>query len=473
MGSIRFTLNGAATTGTIHDGATLLELLREGCGVTSPKDGCSPTGQCGCCTVLVDGQAKVACAFPAARAEERSIVTLEGVDERERKVFAEAFSATGGVQCGFCIPGIVVRAKHILQKTPLPSRDEIARGLGAHLCRCTGYVKIVDAIELASQVLAGGAMPAPDWSGKVGSPMPKYEAGDLTLGDRKYIDDLTVENLLHGALVLSAHPRARVKSIDASAALAMPGVRAVIGAADVPGQRFQGLIYPDWPIFVAPGEETRYTGDVLCAVAADTRELARRAAAQVRVDYEVLRPICTPAEALEPGAPLIHPENGHADNLLSKSRVRRGDVDAALKSSAHVVEGTWRTQFIEHAFLEPESCLAVPPGARDLDGKPAPAMHVYSQGQGVYDDHRQLASALGLAGDELRVTLVTCGGAFGGKEDLSIQAQTALLARFTGRAVKLTIDRVESIRLHPKRHPIEMHYTVGADAGGKITAVRA
>ncbi len=472
MGTVRFTLNGEAREAAVHDGGTLLQLLREGCSITSPKDGCSPTGQSGCCTVMVDGQAKVACAFPADKAEGRSVVTLEGVDERERKIFAESFSLTGGVQCGFCIPGIVVRAKHIIQKTARPSREEIARGLGAHLCRCTGYVKIVDAIELASRVLAGEPMPAADWSGKVGSSMPKYESGDLTLGDRKYIDDLTVPDMLHGALVLSAHPRAKVRGIDASTALALPGVRAVIGAGDVPGKRFQGLIYPDWPIFVAVGEETRYTGDVICAVAADTRELARRAAELVQVDYEVLEPITTTDAALAPGAPLLHAENGHADNLLSSSKMSRGDADAALAQSAAVVEGTWKTQFIEHAFLEPESCLAVPVGAPDLDGERAPSLHLYSQGQGVYDDQRQIASALKLDAAQLRVTLVSCGGAFGGKEDLSIQAQTALLAQVTGQAVKLTIDRVESIRVHPKRHPIVMHYTVGCDQEGKLNAVK-
>jgi xanthine dehydrogenase molybdenum-binding subunit len=278
--------------------------------------------------------------------------------------------------------------------------------------------------------------------------------------------------MLHGALVLSAHPRARVRAIDTQKARAAEGVIAVITAADVPGKRFQGLIYPDWPIFVAPGEETRYTGDVICAVAAETRAQARRAAALVEVDYEVLVPVTSPAQALEKGAPLLHPENGHADNVLSVSKMSRGDAGRALAESAHVVEGTWSTQFIEHAFLEPESCLAVPPGAADLDGEKAPRLHVYSQGQGVYDDQRQIASALGLAPEALRVTLVSCGGAFGGKEDLSIQAQTALLAVVTRRPVKLTIDRVESIRLHPKRHPIEMRYTVGCDAEGRLTAVK-
>jgi selenium-dependent xanthine dehydrogenase len=473
MPRIELVLNGEARAVDAHEGATLLEIIREGCGVTSPKDGCSPTGQCGCCTVLVDGQAKVACAMPADKAAGRNIVTLEGVDEKSRHIFARSFAVSAAVQCGFCIPGIVVRAHHILKKSPLPTRAEIAQGLGAHLCRCTGYVKIVDAIELASKVLAGKAeLPDGDWSGKVGTSLPKYEAEELALGDRKYIDDLVLPDMLHGAVLLSAHPRARIRGIDLSAARALAGVRAIVGAADVPGQRWQGLIYPDWPLFVAVGEETRYTGDVLCAVAADSRQLARRAAELVRVDYEVLTPLTSPEQAMAPGAPLLHPENGHADNQLSSSKLSRGDADRALADAAHVVEGTYRTQMIEHAFLEPESCLAVPRGAHNIDGAVAQLLHVYSQGQGVYDDQRQLASALALAADELRVTLVSCGGAFGGKEDLSIQAQTALLALATGRAVKLTIDRVESIRIHPKRHPIEMHYTVGCDRDGKLTAVK-
>jgi selenium-dependent xanthine dehydrogenase len=473
MSRIELSVNGAPRSVDAHDGATLLEILREGCRVTSPKDGCSPTGQCGCCTVLVDGQAKVACAMPAEKAAGRNIVTLEGVDQRERQVFARAFAVSAAVQCGFCIPGIVVRAHHILKKSALPTRAELAQGLGAHLCRCTGYVKIVDAIELASKVLAGQAeLPEGDFSGKVGTSLPKYEAEQLALGDRQYIDDMLVPDMLHGAVVLSAHPRARIRGIDVAAARALPGVRAIVGAADVPGQRYQGLIYPDWPLFVAVGEETRYTGDILVAVAADTRQIARRAAELVRVDYEVLAPLTSTQQALAADAPLLHPENGHADNVLSVSKTRRGDAEAALANAAHVVGGTWSTQFIEHAFLEPESCLAVPPGCTDANGATAQLMHVYSQGQGVYDDHRQLCSALGKKAEDLRVTLVSCGGAFGGKEDLSIQAQTAILALASGRPVKLTIDRVESIRLHPKRHPIEMTYTVGCDADGKLTAVK-
>ena len=460
--NVHLTLNGEARdVSGVEDDATLLEVLRESCHVTSPKDGCSPTGQCGCCTVLVDGQAKVACAMPATKAEGRTILTLEGVPESERQIWATAFARTGGLQCGFCIPGIVMRARSILAKDKAPSRDVIAKGLGAHLCRCTGYVKIVDAIDLAGKVLAGGAFPEADWSGKVGTSMPRYQAEELTLGDRGYIDDLFVEGMLHGAVLLSAHPRAIVNKIDLTRALAIPGVRRIATAEDVPGRRFQGLIYPDWPIFVAVGEETRYVGDMIAAVAADTRAIARRAAQAIDVSYTVLEPVTTTEQALAPGAPKIHPKG----NVLSQSHVERGDVDAALHKAAHVVEGTWRTQFIEHAFLEPESCLAMVDDAGKL--------HVKTQGQGVYDDQRQVASALGMSDADVRVELVTNGGAFGGKEDLSIQAQTSLLALLTKRPVKLTLTREESIRVHPKRHPIEMKYTVGCDREGKLTAVRA
>src|SRR5262245_18445411 len=295
---LNFQLNGDPRSVESEGGATLLQVLREGLGVTSPKDGCSPTGQCGCCTVFVDGNPKVACAFPAERAAGRSVVILEGVGRRERGIWARAFALTGGLQCGFCIPGIVMRAHALIARDPRPAREVIAKGLGAHLCRCTGYVKIVDAVELAARGLAGEPLPDGDWSGKVGSPMPRYQAEPLALGDRAYIDDMALPGMLHGALVLSAHPRARVERVDFSGARSMPGVVAILGATDVPGQRFQGLIYPDWPVFVAVGEETRCTGDVICAVAAETREQARRAAEAVVVEYTVLPPVTSPAEAL-------------------------------------------------------------------------------------------------------------------------------------------------------------------------------
>jgi selenium-dependent xanthine dehydrogenase len=457
---LEFTLNGAQRTVEIEDGATLLEALREGCGLISPKDGCSPTGQCGCCTVIVDDRAVVSCAMPAKNAVGKRVLTLEGFSERERDLFADSFIACGGLQCGFCTPGIVARAKNLLDKNPDPTHEQINRVLSMHHCRCTGYVKIVDSIKMASKAWRGEAVPEFDMTGRVGTSLPRYESRDLVLGDRPYIDDMSFPGMLHGAVLLSEHPRALVKSIDAGKAREIPGVIAIVTAADTPGERHQGLIYKDWPIFVAVGEETRYVGDVIAAVAAVDRRTARRAAEAIIIDYEVQEPITSPEDALKPDAPSLHKKG----NLLSKSEINRGNVEEALKNSAHVATHTFQTQFIEHMFLEPESCIAMPEG----DG-----LRVYTQGQGVFDDRRQIAAFLGVPDEKVLVTLVSNGGAFGGKEDMSIQAQTALLARVTGAPVKLTLSREESLRLHPKRHPIKMTYTVGCDAEGHLTAVKA
>jgi selenium-dependent xanthine dehydrogenase len=457
---IEFTLNDQPRAVEVEEGASLLEVLRDHCGLLSPKDGCSPTGQCGCCTVIVDDRAVVSCAVPAKNAAGRRILTLEGFSELERETFADAFIAGGGLQCGFCTPGIIVRAKHLIDKSPEPTDDQINRILSMHHCRCTGYVKIVDSIKLAAGALRGEPMPDCDYSGRVSSRLPRYEARELALGERLYVDDMTFTDMLHGAVLLAEHPRALVKRIDTSRAKEIPGVIQIATAADTPGERFQGLIYNDWPIFVAEGEETRYVGDVIAAVAAVDRRTARNAARAIQVDYEVREPVTTPADALKPEAPRLHPKG----NLLSKSEIRRGDVDTALRDSAFVASHTFQTQFIEHLYLEPEACVALPEG----DG-----LRVYTQGQGVFDDRRQIASFMGLEPEKIKVTLVTNGGAFGGKEDMSVQAQTALLARLTGKPVKLALSREESLRLHPKRHPIKMTYTIGCDREGHLTAIRA
>jgi xanthine dehydrogenase molybdenum-binding subunit len=460
--SIEFTLNGAPCRVPTRPGESLLETLRERCGIASLKDGCSPQGQCGCCLALIDGNPKVTCAMPAVAAEGRTIVTLEGVAATERGLIARAFAAAAGVQCGFCIPGIALRAKHLTDKKLDPSRAEIARAIDVHLCRCTGYVKVVDAIALLARAKRGESLPEPCAEGRVGSSLARYRAAEHTVGERDYVDDLTRPGMLHGAVVLSPHPRAKVVGIDTTRARAHPGVVAVATAADVPGERWYGLIYRDWPGFVAPGEEVRCVGDVLAAVAAVDRHTAREAAQLVDVEYEMLSPVLDPEAALAPAAPRVNPRH---ENRLSHSVIRRGDADGALARSAHVVSGTWTTQRIEHCYLEPESALAEPLH----DGR----LGLYTQGQGVFDDRRQVAEFLGVSEDRIFVELVPNGGAFGGKEDMSVQAQTALLAQLTGRPVKLTLSREESIRLHPKRHPITMQYTVGCDADGRLTAVKA
>lgn len=439
----------------------LLSALREELNITSPKDGCSPSGQCGCCTVLIDGKAVVSCQTSLEKVAGKSVTTLEGVDTAERAKFSSAFAACGGLQCGFCIPGIVVRAKaQIDKKGAALKREDMARHLGAHLCRCTGYAKILEAIEC----VAKNEIPAIPPTAGVGTRTPKYEAEALTMGDRGYIDDLRVPGMLHAALHFTQHVRATVKSINIEHARKAAGVKAVYTAADIPGELMVGIIYKDWPVMIPVGGRTSYAGDVLAIVVADTRLNARAAATLIEVDYDVHTPITDVDVALTSSEVAVWQTN---DNVLSTSTYKRGDVDAAFASSVHVIDETFQTQRIEHAFLEPEATLAVPSGA---DG--ARSLHVYSGGQGVWDDRNDIARVLGVGNDRVTVELITNGGAFGGKEDMSNQAHAALAAWLLDAPVKCVLSREESFLMHAKRHPIRMRYEMACDADGKLTALR-
>ncbi|MTB11371.1 MAG: molybdopterin-dependent oxidoreductase, partial [Actinobacteria bacterium] len=298
----------------------------------------------------------------------------------------------------------------------------------------------------------------------IGSGGMKYEAKELALGDRGYIDDLRVPGMLHASLVLTKHARADINGIDTTQALSSPGVVAVFTAADIPGELKVGLIYKDWPIMIPVGGRTSYAGDVLAVVVADTRLNSRNATALVDVDYSPLTPITNAATAIQSDDIAVW---GTQSNVLSRSAYQRGDVDAALASSKFVVDESFSTQRIEHAFLEPESTLAVPSlndGVRRL--------HVYSGGQGVWDDRNDIARVLGIDHSNITVELLSNGGAFGGKEDMSNQAQTALAAWLLDVPVKGTLSREESLLIHAKRHPIEMRYTAGCDAEGRLTALK-
>jgi xanthine dehydrogenase molybdenum-binding subunit len=455
---VTFTLNGAEAS-VSDDHPHLLAALREELGVTSPKDGCAPSGQCGCCTVLVDGKAVVSCNLGLEKVAGAHVVTLEGMPDEQRERLASAFAATGALQCGFCTPGILVRVAALLdRKGEGLDRDTAARHLGAHLCRCTGYIKILDAVEL----LAKGETVEIEPLGGVGTSGTRYEGFALAVGEKAYIDDLRVDGMLHGAVRLADHARADVVRIGTRAAAAVPGVVRVFTAADVPGELRVGLIHKDWPVFIPEGGRTSYLGDVLAFVVANDRATARHAAELVEVEYDVLRPITDAVAALDDDEDAVWSLPG---NVLSRSTYRRGDVDDAFAKSAHVVSEVFQTQRVEHAFLEPEATLVVP----EPDGR----LRLYSGGQGVWDDRDQTASVLGIDPQAITAELVSNGGAFGGKEDMANQAQTALAAFLLGRPVKCTLSREESLLIHAKRHPIRIDLTVGCDVDGHLTALRA
>lgn len=455
----KFTLNGSSVS-TRSDHPHLLAALREELHVISPKDGCAPSGQCGCCTVLLNGKARVACQTPMDKAQDSEVLTLEGVSDEELARYTNAFAANGALQCGFCTPGIIIRAKALIDRKGSDlTKEEASRHLGGHLCRCTGYVKILDAVE----ALARGESPQPATPGGVGSSGVKYEAPALAAGLRPYIDDLFLPDMLHAAVRQADHARANVIRIDTSPAEAIPGVAAVFTAKDVPGSLRVGIIHKDWPIFIPEGGRTSYLGDIMALVVAEDVETARQAATLIDIQYEPLEPFADPVIAAAPEAEdAVWELDG---NILSRSAYKRGNTETALANSAHTVKETFQTQRVEHAFLEPESTLAVP--------TPDDQLKVYSGGQGVWDDRDQIAAVLGIDPAKVVVELVSNGGAFGGKEDLSNQSQTALAAWLLKRPVKCTLTREESLLLHPKRHPIRMEYEVGCDADGRLTALRA
>ena len=451
-------INGIAYSA--EQDANLMDYLRDTLHITSLKNACAE-GACGACTVLIDGKAMRACLLTLAKLTGKQVVTVEGLSEQEQDIYAWAFAEAGAVQCGFCIPGMVMSAKGLLDKKPNPTTKEIKEALRGNICRCTGYVKIEQAVMLAAKALRG-EMPLKavnDYG--VGVSLHRVDARDKTLGTAEYVDDLFVPEMLHGAALRSSYARALVISIDISAAEALPGVKAVLTAKDVPGNRFWGFIFCDWPAVVAVGEETRYIGDALALVAATSRKIAREAVKLIRVEYEEREPVTSPAAALAPDAPAIHDKG----NLLSETHIRRGNPEEALAGSAFVTTNRYTTPATEHAFMEPESALAIPAD----DG----SLTIYVGSQSVYEDQHGIMSILGLPHEKVRVVSKMVGGAFGGKEDLVVQHHAALLAYHTKQPVKITLSRQESILVHPKRHAMELEVTTGCDEKGNITALVA
>jgi xanthine dehydrogenase molybdenum-binding subunit len=492
MPRIRFTLNGTPTEASYEPGMHLLEVLREECGVVSAKNGCAPEGACGCCLVMIDGRPALSCLRKPEQMDGHDIRTLEGIPEELRRTIGEAFVLEGGVQCGFCIPGIVVRAASLIEHGKADDRDAIAKALDGHLCRCTGYGRIIDAIQTAGEVYRqGGELPQEprrhDYFGEqfgltrnpafvsgngnghgIGRSVARHGGLEQTLGQKPFVDDMRVADMLHGAMVLTEHPRAKVLRIDASEAEQMPGVVRVFTAKDVPGFRGTGLNDPDQPVFVGEGEMTCCVADFLAMVVADTQFHARQAAAQVKVEYELHEPLTDPFKALEPGAPLVHSEQTFAprpSNVLQPTTAfTRGDVGAALEGAAHVIEATFQTQPIDIAFLEPEACLVIPQGK---------GVRVHTDSQGSVYDHAQIAKILKLDPKDVEIILSASGGAFGAKEELSIQGQTAVAAYLLQKPVKTVLTREQSTQHHVKRHAMTITLTVGADAEGHLLALRS
>ena len=441
---------------------SLLTYLREHLHLMGTKNGCA-TGHCGACTVIINGNVQRSCLLQMGKLANSSVQTIEGLSTPQTiHPLQFTFVQQGAIQCGFCTPGMIMAAKALLDHNPAPTEDEIKQALSNNLCRCTGYVKIIRAIQEAARLLRDGitAIPRdqvlPQQSQVVGVPVPRIDGLPKATGELAFADDLIVENMLRARVLRSPWPHARILSIDTSAAEAMPGVVAVFTAKDIPGENHFGIIQRDWPVLVE--DRARYIGDALAVVYAESNDHAEAALDKIGVAYEPLPVVSTPQEALAPGAPLIH-ESG---NLLAHIQVRKGDVQSGFAQADVVVEGDYYTPFIEHAFLEPQACLAVP--------QPDGGVTIYVGSQGPGSDQEQVAAALNLPTKKVRIAHLPMGGGFGGKEDITVQILAALGAVKLGRPVKMTMTRTESIIASVKRHAMYLHYKTGATREGKITA---
>ena len=452
-----FTVNGK--TVTTEKNQKLIRFLRDELRLTSVKDGCSE-GACGTCTVLVDGKAVRACVFTTDKMNGKSIVTVEGLSDFEKEAYTYGFGEAGAVQCGFCIPGMVMAAKGLLDHNPDPTTDEIKAALRTNICRCTGYVKIIEGVRLTAKLLREGHIPEEKGTWTLGSRVHRIDVAEKVQGTGIYPDDVYMEGMLYASAVRSAHPRAIIKAIRTEKAKALPGVAGVFTAADIPGQNKVGHLVKDWDTMIAVGSMTHYLGDAICLVAAETPEILEEAKKLVEVDYEVLQPVRSPREAMLPDAPLVH----KSGNLMAHKHIQRGNAAFAIAKSKYVLTRQFHTPYTEHAFLEPECAVAYPDG----DG-----VMILSTDQGAYDTQHETAPMLGLPPEKVKVKNLLVGGGFGGKEDVTVQHHAALAAYLTGRPVKCKLTRAESLLIHPKRHPMEMEFAMGCDENGIIQGVAA
>lgn len=467
---ISITVNHKQYNLPIKPGEMLSALLRLRLKLTGTKIGCDEA-ECGACTVLVDGEPMMSCIYPAERANGKTIITIEGLAERVHQVMKlhplqEAFVEHGAVQCGFCIPGQIMTAYALLKRKPDPTSDEVRFALKDTLCRCAGYPMIEKAILAAAHTLrTGEPLPLPQIPDSihqhkiVGRTHLRPDAVQKVTGDAIYTDDLQFDGMLYAKARRAMVPHAILTHLDISKARALDGVVAVLTAEDIPGEKNHGLIIFDWPAIIGVGERIRYVGDTIAIIAAETPEIAEKAASLIEAEFEPLPVITNPVQALKEGQPQLHP-NG---NLLKHIKVRKGDMESGFADADVILEHIFHTQTTDHLFLEPECSIAVP----TPDGR----MEIYVGSQIPYQDRSQVARVMGWDESRVRIVGQIMGGGFGGKEDIAGQIHAVMLADVTKRPVKLLFDRHESLLVHPKRHATQIRVKLGAKQDGRLVAV--
>jgi putative selenate reductase molybdopterin-binding subunit len=510
--TISLTINGESRTLTVRRGETLFDALRAA-SYFGVKNGCK-TGDCGACTVLLDGQPVYSCALPVNRAEGRDVLTVEGLAEGHNlHPLQQAFLEVGGSQCGYCSPGQLMTAKALLDRNPNPTEAEIREAMSGVLCRCTGYVKIVQAVQRAAAMLRGEevapiqpvrASLSPDESpadvvrayyGRakdggflpplvisppdmpplrvVGKPETKVDGFKLITGRPVFTDDVKIEGMLYGELLTSPYAHARIKRIDASRAQALPGVHAVLTHQDVPRVKYAtgGQSYPNPPPLdqVSLDDKVRHVGDRVAVVAAETIDIAQRALRLIEVEYEVLPHVLDPELAMKPGAPVIHDEpdtEGIYDtqrNIVHHIEAEGGDTETQWAKADHVFEGEFRTSQQQQAHVEPHVCITY----WDENSR----LVVRSSTQVPFHVRRMLAPLIGLPVKQIRVIKPRIGGGFGNKQEMILEDLCAHLTIATGRPVRMEYTREQEFTSSRSRHPQIMRFKIGVTNEREVVAI--
>lgn len=464
---LELTVNGRTVKRKVRPHQRLLDFIREDLGLTGAKEGCG-AGECGTCSVFVDGKLMKSCLMPAAKAQGATIETIEGLAPKAGDLteVQRAFHKTGASQCGYCIPGMVMAATSALRENPDAGIEEIKERLGGNICRCTGYTKIFEAVEIARDVIAGrlaatALEPEPAGQSFIGNNVRRLDAPSKVAGRLRYAGDMVMPGMLHMQVLRSPHPHARITSIDISEAERfLAGNGCVITSDDVPGEDNFGVFVHDQPV-MARGV-VRYVGEGIAAVAAEDIVTAKEALRRIKVAYEPLPAIYDAEEAMKPGAPIIH---AYAPgNLVKHIPIRKGDVEKGFAEADLIVEQTYSTQQVEHAYLEPEAGI----GYVDHDD----VVTIISPSQNITHHRHVLAKILDKPINKVRFIMSPVGGGFGGKEDMIYQGMLALAAMKSGHPVRLVYTREESIISTAKRHPARITYKMGLKKDGRITAVQ-
>ena len=459
---LEFTIHGKKIRRPINLKLSLLRFLRDEMKLKGTKDGCS-TGDCGSCVILVNGEPVDSCLFNMRLVDGASVETIEGLAQNgSLHPIQAAFLECGAVQCGFCIPGMIMATKALLDKNPSPAEGDIREALEDIICRCTGYIQIFEAVRQAAKWLDGSEGEFISWQpryGSLGVSATLVDGEKCATGQLPFVDDMERPGQLYGQVVWSQYPSAKILGIDTKEAERSVGVIRVLTAKDVPGLNAHGRTNPDQPVFCY--DRVRFTGDIVALVLAKSKDQAVQAAKLVKVDYKELPGVYSPQEALAEDAPKVHPDGNICERLVHQ----RGDIEEAFKSAACVVEREFETQRVDHAYLEPQGVLA----ETTSDG----SVIVYTPTQAPFETQEQLVNVLDLPPDKVRVVCTPLGGGFGGKLEINVEAVAAVAAYVTRKPVKIILKREESLHSSVKRHPFSMKYRVGVDPDGTLVGVDA